>query len=240
MTSKLQDESIPKATQPSHVLPDNWPSDVTFITDYTYSDAVTPELRTGLSRPCTASEAWSKIPPEALESPCPRVKILTIGDQQHPAFGQRGLFAAQQLDPDAMIIVYKGLVHTNSMSDTDAHSDYDLALDRELGLSVDGARAGNESRFANDYRGIAERPNAEFRDCFVQTCSKRAEGVKWERRVGIYVLSAGKAGKRKAGIKAGDEVLVNYGKGYWEGRKTVASFRKDEEMLRIATLALDS
>ena len=237
MSAKPRDDSI---SETAHVLPDNWPSDVKFLTDYTYSDAVTPELRTGLSRPCTDSEAWSKIFPEALGSPCPRVKILTINDVKHPACGQRGLFASQQINPDALVIVYKGLVHTNSMSDTDAHSDYDLALDRELGLSVDGARAGNESRFANDYRGIAERPNAEFRDCFVQVpCSKRAEGVKWERRVGIYVLSAGKAGKRKAGIRAGEEVLVNYGKGYWEGRKTVASFRKDEDMLRIATLALE-
>lgn len=42
---------------------------------------------------------------------------------------------------------------------------------------------------------------------------KRANGLKWERRVGIFVLSAGKAGKRKGGIKAGEEVLVSYGKG---------------------------
>lgn len=222
-------------------LPKNWPSDVTFLTEQTYSDAVTPDQRAGISRTCTDSEAWAKIPPEALQSPCPRVEIVTIKNEKHPACGQRGIFAAQQLDPDTLIIVYKGHVHTNAMSDQDPHSDYDLSLDRELGLSVDAARSGNEARFANDYRGIAERPNAEFRDCFVQVpCSKRTGGVKWERRVGIYVLSAGNAGKRRAGIKAGEEVLVNYGKGYWEGRKTVASFRKDEEMLKIALGALDA
>ncbi|KAK0835213.1 hypothetical protein LTR02_007054 [Friedmanniomyces endolithicus] len=122
------------------------------------------------------------------------------------------------------------------MSDQDPHSDYDLNLDHDLGLSVDAARAGNESRCTNDYRGIAERPNAEFRDCYVQVpCTKRAAGTKWERRVAVFVLSAGKAGKRKAGVKAGEEVL-----GYWEGRKAVASLRRDEEMLRIAQLALDS
>ena len=65
---------------------------------------------------------------------------------------------------------------------------------------------------ANDYRTIADRPNAEFRDCLVQVRSKRADGMKWERRVGIFVLSAGKAGKRKGGIKAGEEILVSYGK----------------------------
>ena len=86
-----------------------------------------------------------------------------------------------------------------------------LGLDREIGLSVDSARAGNEARCANDYRGIAERANAEWRDCYVQVPStKRAGGKRWERRVGIFVLSAGKAGKRTAGIKAGEEILVNY------------------------------
>ena len=39
------------------------------------------------------------------------------------------------------------------------------------------------------------------------------DSLKWERRVGIFVLSAGKAGKRKGGIKPGEEILVSYGKG---------------------------
>lgn len=95
------------------------------------------------------------------------------------------------------------------MSDTNPHSDYDLSLDRDIGLSVDAATCGNESRCANDYRGIAERPNAEFRDCYINVPSlKRAGGLKWERRVGIFVLGPGKAGKRKAGIRAGEEVLI--------------------------------
>lgn len=90
-------------------------------------------------------------------------------------------------------------------------ADIVACLDREIGLSVDAAKSGNESRCANDYRGVAERPNAEFRDCFIQVPSvKRAGGLRWERRVGIFVLSAGKAGKRKAGIQAGEEILVSY------------------------------
>ncbi|RMX98252.1 hypothetical protein D0868_10195 [Hortaea werneckii] len=207
-----------------HALPDNWPEDITFIPDLTYSDRVTQEQRAGLSRTTVDSASWLKVPKD----------LATV----HAA---RGLFAAEHLIPDAFIIAYRGHVHTNSLSDCDPHSDYDLSLDRELGLSVDAATSGNESRFANDYRGIAERPNAEFRDCFIQVpCSKRADGFRWERRVGIFVLSAGKAGLRKKGIREGEEIVVSYGKGYWEGRKTLASFRKDEEMLRIAQLALDA
>lgn len=132
-----------------------------------------------------------------------------------------------------------GHVHTGSMSDQDPNSDYDLNLDSELGLSVDAATSGNESRHANDYRSIAERPNAEFRDVFIQVKStKRVDGQRWERRVAIYVLPAGKAQLRKAGIKAGEEILVSYGKGYWEAsNKTpeMMTSKADNSIFRLVT-----
>ena len=212
-------------------LPKNWPEEVQFLADQTYSAAVTSDLRGALSRTTPENTPYVRITPNALEPPCKLVEIQTVDDEKHPAHSQRGLFASQSLQPDTCICLYLGRVHTNSMSDTDPHSDYDLSLDREIGLSVDAARSGNESRFANDYRGIAERPNSEFRDCFVQVKSeKRAGGVKWERRVGIFVLSAGNAGKLRAGVRAGEEILVSYGKGFWECRKLMATFRKDFEM----------
>ena len=212
-------------------VPYNWPNEIQFLPDQTYSTAVTTDLRSALSRTSTESATLARIPRERLKTPCPWVNILTITNEKHPAKGQRGLFAAQQLEPDSLICLYLGHVHTNSLSDTDAHSDYDLSYDRETGLSIDAAQSGNESRFANDYRGIAQRPNAEWRDCLIQVPSdKRADGVKWERRVGIFVLPAGNAGKRKGGIKAGDEILVSYGKGFWESRHLMAKFRKDFEM----------
>ncbi|KAK0967748.1 hypothetical protein LTR54_018258 [Friedmanniomyces endolithicus] len=117
-------------------------------------------------------------------APTPLLEIRTIKDEKHSAAGQRGLFATQHLGPDSFICLYLGHVHTNTMSDEDAHSDCDLSLDHDIGLNVDAARSGNESRYTNDYRGIAERPNAEFRDCYVQVpCTKRVAGTSWERRV---------------------------------------------------------
>lgn len=193
--------------------PDNWPDDVPFLSDQIYTEAAL-ELRPKLSRSLSQNISWDKVAPDLIHSVCPWVKVVTISDEKHPANGQRGLFASEHLIPNQFILLYLGKVHCNSLTDTDPHSDYDLSLDRDIGLSVDAAREGNESRCANDYRGIAERPNAEFRDCFIQVpCPKRREGKRWERRVGIFVLSAGKAGKRKAGIKAGEEILVSYGKG---------------------------
>lgn len=219
------------------VLPYNWPEDVIFLREQTYSDRVTPEMRASLSRTNNETETFSKIPSSVIKAPNPSVAIEIVSDPKHPAHGQRGLFAAQNLEPDSLICIYSGHVHTNALSDTDPHSDYDLSYDKDIGLSIDGAKSGNESRFANDYRGIAERANAEFRDCFVQVPSeKRVGGVKWERRVGIFVLSAGKAGKRKKGVVEGEEVLINYGKSFWEARKRVAEFRRDGEMCEFFVL----
>ena len=89
-------------------------------------------------------------------------------------------------------------------------SDYDLSLDREHGIGIDAAKTGNEARFINDYRGIADRPNAEFREVWDQ-------GIK-ERGMAVYVLREGKSGKGK-GIRKGEEILVSYGKGFWGARK---------------------
>ncbi|KAK5168806.1 uncharacterized protein LTR77_006115 [Saxophila tyrrhenica] len=224
--------TAPPAMEPmKDTQPLLWPEDIAFLTDHTYSATITAEIRASLSRTTTESATYAKLVAEALTAPCSRIQVRIIEDTKHPAHGQRGIFAAHHLEPDSFICLYMGHIHTNSLSDTDPHSDYDLSLDRELDLSVDAARSGNEARFANDYRGIAERPNAEFRDCLIKVKSeKRAGGTKWERRVGIFVMSAGKAGKRKAGIKAGEEITVTYGKGYWESRKTIATFRKDAEM----------
>lgn len=41
---------------------------------------------------------------------------------------------------------------------------------------------------------------------------KKKTGI---RGVAVFVMPAGKAGKRKRGIKKGQEVLVSYGKGFW-------------------------
>jgi len=98
----------------------------------------------------------------------------------------------------------------------DETSDYDLSLDREVGISVDASHMGNEARFINDYRGIAQAPNAEFRDIFVAVANNKVE-----KRVGVFVLSAGKSGKRSKGIARGQEILVSYGKGFWAERTSV-------------------
>lgn len=147
--------------------------------------------------------------------PYTNVKITPIASTSHPAHGQYGLYATQHLPPDSFILPYLGYVH--DQTDLDETSDYDLSLDRELGLGVDASKMGNEARFINDYRGISAGPNAEFRDVLVDV----GFGIV-EKRTGVFVLNSGKSGKRAKGIGRGEEILVSYGKGFWAERQATA------------------
>jgi hypothetical protein len=154
-----------------------------------------------LSSSCVPSIAAS-----STLTPSPNVKIQLIRDPSHPANGQHGLFAAQNLKPGAFILAYLGRVHGGAGSSSE--SDYDLWLDKEADVAVDAAGEGNEGRFVNDYRGVKERANAVF-------------GTAWCERwgqlcVGVWVV--GKEGARKDGIRKGEEILVSYGKGFWGER----------------------
>ena len=107
-------------------------------------------------------------------------------------------------------------------------SDYDLWLSRDADVAVDAARSGNEARFVNDYRGVPlpgksprekrKRPNAEFKVVW----DPRLGDGKGEVCMAVYVLPAGKKAvgrARTVGVGRGEEVLVSYGRGFWEGRR---------------------
>ncbi|KAG9247193.1 SET domain-containing protein [Calycina marina] len=195
----------------THGLPKNWPSHTPYLTTQSFSptldQAVAASLRT---RPKDAQDIT------AAKGPCALVKITPISTPTHPACGQAGLFAVRDLKPGTFILQYLGVVHAPSTAapekrDLHAESNYDLSLDRELGACIDADAMGNEARFINDYRGIGNRPNAEFKEIW--------DPRKRERGMGVWVLGEGKSGKGKA-IRKGEEILVSYGRGFWDGRKS--------------------
>jgi SET domain-containing protein len=132
----------------------------------------------------------------------------------HPAAGQAGLFATRDLKPGTFILQYIGEIHDSS-SDKHKDSDYDLSLDRILGIGIDAAEKGNEARFINDYRGVpgVKKANAEFKEIW--------DGARKERGMGVWVLGEGKgkSGGKSKGIRKGEEILVSYGRGFWGARK---------------------
>jgi len=192
------------------VVPKGWPSDISYIRRPVYSKSLTKEKIAALNSPNQASPGTVV---RILPFPSSCIRIAVISSLTHPASGQHGLFATQRLCPDSFIVPYLGYVHNKD--DEDPASDYDLSLDRELGIGVDATKMGNEARFINDYRGVGPPgPNAEFREVWLDVGSGEPEKI-----MGVYVLSAGKSGKRAKGIAKGEEVLVSYGKGFWDERQ---------------------
>ncbi|CCF50675.1 hypothetical protein NDA11_002158 [Ustilago hordei] len=153
----------------------------------------------------------------------------------HPSLGSFGLFAAQEILPNTFIRPYLGVLHTKA--DADFHSTYDLSLchDPRLlclqppqtnldtlslhaesvseqqdpsALYIDSRYWGNESRFVNDYRGIAQKPNVEFRS-FIQydsTAEQPQEDSQERFQMGLFATRL---------IRKGQELVINYGKSYW-------------------------
>ncbi|KAJ3570157.1 hypothetical protein NPX13_g5824 [Xylaria arbuscula] len=179
-------------------IPKNWPPAVPYLSHPSFAPHIT-KTQLDLLRIRTP-DLTSSIPTNLPRGPC----------------SLAGLFAARQLEPGTLILPYYGIVHSSLPPHSLNHdkSDYDLWLNREANVAVDADKAGNEARFVNDYRGVRERPNAEFKLC-------------WDARSGqqcmaVFVLPSGKNASTKAGtlgIAKGAEILVSYGKGFWSKRK---------------------
>jgi len=69
-------------------------------------------------------------------------------------------------------------------------------------VGIDAARMGNEARFTNDYRGVQKSPNAMFMDYRTH---------RGELRMCIQSV---------AEIKKGEEILISYGKSWWNHRRS--------------------
>ena len=193
--------------------PKNWQYSLQYLSAPVHSRELSASQHQTLkTRPSagSATAAIPIIPASSTPIPNPLIRIQVISDPEHPADGQCGLFATRDLKPGTFILPYLGRVHDGATG-TDPESDYDLWLDREAGIAVDAARQGNEGRFVNDYRGVRQRHNAEF-------------GTAWCERwgqlcVGFWAMGLrGKRGKQE-GIRKGEEILVSYGKGFWENRE---------------------
>ncbi|KAM3515138.1 hypothetical protein MY11210_001256 [Beauveria gryllotalpidicola] len=221
--------------------PKNWPSTLPYLTAPLHGKDLTPAhlaaIRTKPTYSSSSSSSSSTEMPvipaaDTPPLPCPRVKIQAItAPASHPALGQRGLFATRHLAPGTLILAYLGRVHAGgglaaAAAAGEKKSDYDLWLDREADVAVDAATCGNEARFVNDFRGVGPaRPNAEFRPAFCERWGEVCVGV-WVK--GTTAKDKGK-GKGQGGIRKGEEILVSYGKGFWEERRREMEMEAEAE-----------
>ncbi|GAA6023625.1 hypothetical protein JCM10207_005089 [Rhodosporidiobolus poonsookiae] len=205
--------------------PPNFPSTVAYLSTPLASKLLPAAART---RYCTPSSS------STLPNPPPRLAIRLISDPAHPANGQRGLFNAtgKAIPRGTWIRDYVGVVHTEG--EADPLSDYDLSLERRVVegevdaegtvkvevVGIDASKMGNEARFCNDYRGTgAPRPNAlfELRHFDLPSSAGGGKGTRMAVWAGPH------------GIDKGAEVLVSYGRGFWEKRMEEAEKEKERK-----------
>lgn len=119
----------------------------------------------------------------------------------HPLHGQKGLFAAVDLQIFDVIGMYTGIYVNSDARGFPSHklvkSGHYLArledVDMELGINAE--ECGNEMRFINSYLNIAERPNCVMRTTFVNSLPQ------------IAVVCT-------TDIPKNSEILLDYGEAY--------------------------
>lgn len=136
-STSRKNEKATKSVAGSSV-PKGWPLEVTYIRAPIYSKALSTDLNAPNSTGSTSTLSSTISLPLG---PSQVVRIGAISDLSHPANGQHGLFAVRHLAPDSFILPYLGFVH--GKEDADPNSDYDLSLDRDLGIGVDATKFGN-------------------------------------------------------------------------------------------------
>jgi len=127
-----------------------------------------------------------------------RVRARIIDEENHPARGEYGLFAATKFEAKERVIDYHGVVTTSS--DASQTSDYTLAFGERNELAIDAEKQGNEARMCNDFRGTSRKANAKF-DVYVDE--------RGDTKLAIFATDT---------IPKGCEVLISYGKSFWKNR----------------------
>jgi len=207
-------KSTTTTTRHRNQIPSNWPPEITYLNLPQYSPLLPASTINLLSAPSTLRS-----------TPSSSISIRKITTPPtHPALNQNGLFASRNLSPGSFVCDYLGRYHTLNPDDTDDASDYDLVLVRDLdgegnGVGIDARFAGNEGRMVNDYRGVKDKPNVEFRERIVEVEKARSMGgggaAEGELRMALFVIKGEKGWK---GVKKGEELLVSYGRGFWNER----------------------
>ena len=175
-----------------------WPADVRYVTSLVFGDDVRHGARGLYEKYRPSGDAPIEASPAQVRK---TVRWMRVTEEGHPALGEHGLFAARRLAYGARALDYVGAVST--AEGEDRSSDYVCEFGADGELALDALRVGNEARFINDFRNTGRRPNVEFR---LRRSARAAE-----MRQGVYVCA-------KEGVRAGDELLISYGKPFWRAR----------------------
>ena len=123
------------------------------------------------------------------------VYIDEIIDEKHPVYGQKGLFSKRRWEKFEVIGNYCGII-----CDPSATNKYVARLYHDLSseetLCINALECGNELRYINDYRNIAEEPNTKF----------ISSNINGNQQILVIVTKD---------ILPYTEILIDYGVDYW-------------------------
>ncbi|MEP2670347.1 MAG: SET domain-containing protein [Cyclobacteriaceae bacterium] len=129
-------------------------------------------------------------------------KILVVKKSKIPRSGQ-GLFTTEKIYKGACIVEYKGrLEKWSEVKDQDGYNGYLLKLNERWAINALPYKRAL-GRFANDAKGIHRKDNL----------TNNAEYLIEGKRCFIFA---------KRGINPGEEILVSYGREYWNLIKRIS------------------
>lgn len=114
------------------------------------------------------------------------VRIVVLGEN-HFLHGQYGLIATKNFSKFNILGEYTGKINKTGNKFS--------AFLTEI-YNVDASTSGNEMRFINDYRNIADRPNVCLEVCYI------------DKKPKILIVVIEK-------INEGNEILLDYGESYF-------------------------
>lgn len=226
--------SVSPTSSPLSQPPFVWPDDCVYLSRLVVSEHLVKKFGAPLTKYLDAdtfqtrsSSQTQNKPPTLLGT---SVKLRTIMNPKHPAYKQNGMFAVKKIPPHTHICDYVGIVREGDEPES-MTSDYALTFDDHgyepapasshttssegeqfqlLRLCIDAASYGNEGRMVNDYRGVAAHANAVFANRQVPSSQPSSGSRVCPFKLALY--------SSHEAIDKNSEILVSYGKGFWNNR----------------------
>lgn len=133
-------------------VPRNWPSDVIYTDQVIWPPGVRGDSRACKER-AQITMAMAK----------PSIEIRRIREENHPCYGQHGVFSLEHIKCGTNIMQYAGKIRYKPREMDGNDYTFEIKAGRDFSTVIDAKMYGNESRFINSVKGMRRGPNITFK-----------------------------------------------------------------------------